>query len=681
MFMKVRRPLALVLAGSLCAFSLCLLLPTSPALLLIPAAILILLASFLIAKPFPRLSLLVLLLVGLLFGFLWRTGYDRLFMKPAVSLVGCREAVTATVIEKRSYGFVIRAEANGHHFKAFCRYYNDGQILPGDKLTFVTTFSLPTNSGGFDGERFYSSQGIPVTCLLSEDDEVMIEQNAAPLYRFYDDLRHDAQNFISRLFGKYDGEMAALLLGEKSALPEATRKNLSVTGLSHTFVVSGMHLSFIVSMLSLLRGRKGYLWVVLPASLLFAVFSGMGFSVVRAFLMLVYAEIANVLSLPRDPVTELVLSLFLILLYNPYALLNAGLIFSYLAVMGVFFLAPPLRDFLSPLYRSAKGLLRRVLFSFVSAFSVSLTAGLATLPAVAFYMRHFSAVFLLTNLLLLWLVEAIFMLGMVALFAGLLWVPLGKLIAIPVTWLLSLFLRVDGYFASLSFADIGVESPVVCAAIAFAVGLLFVLAFRRKALFRPLPLALLILPLLSALLFTEIEASGRSFTLTVLPSKEECALLSSHGVHFLIGYDEDVEELLIRKNIDYIDYLVLPKKGEADSFVLSFPVGEVLQNEYASFEIDDTLVTVYSEGNLRVTSEDATLSILLVPGQIRESDAFLLSREALKYPDTAAWLRGEPVYTFGTPPKNPSDDINVLVSAYTAGEFSFIAAGDHLKIR
>ena len=69
------------------------------------------------------------------------------------------------------------------------------------------------------------------------------------------------------------------------------------------------------------------------------------------------------------------------------------------------------------------------------------------------------------------------------------------------------------------------------------------------------------------------------------------------------------------------------------------------------------------------------------PGQIRESDAFLLSREALKYPDTASWLRGEPVYTFGTPPKNPSDDINVLVSAYTAGEFSFIAAGDHLKIR
>ena len=126
---------------------------------------------------------------------------------------------------------------------------------------------------------------------------------AVPLFAVYDRVRQGALSLVRRLFGKLDGEMAALLLGEKSVLPRGTRTALSATGLSHTFVVSGMHLSFIVSMLAFLRGRKGYLAVVLPAALLFAVFSGMGYAVIRAFVMLFYALMADAICLPRDRVT------------------------------------------------------------------------------------------------------------------------------------------------------------------------------------------------------------------------------------------------------------------------------------------------------------------------------------------------------------------------------------------
>lgn len=675
----VKRPLALCMAGSLCAFSLCLCVPQRWFLPLAASALCLVLCSLVSAGRFSRTAWLFPVFCGLLFGLVWRTGYDHLLMEPARMMAGCNERVTAIVLEKRSYGLVLRAEVNGRRFKAYYKVYDTSAFAPGDRLTFSAVFSLPSNSGDFNGERYYTAQGIPVCCTPSGEPEV--EKNAVPLYAAYDRVRQGALSLVSRLFGKLDGEMAALLLGEKSVLPSGTRTALAATGLSHTFVVSGMHLSFIVSMLAFLRGRKGYLAVVLPAALLFAVFSGMGYAVIRAFLMLFYALMADALCLPRDRVTELVSSLFLILLFNPYALLHAGLIFSYLAVCGLFLLFPRLRFFLSAPLMLTTGPMRAVLEALITTFAASLSAGVATLPAAVLYMQHFSAIFLISNLLLLWMVEAIFVLGAIALAFGALWVPLGKLLALPVTWLLSLFLKTNAFLASLPYAEVGVDSLYLPAAIILSVALLFIFAARKKPLLRPLPLSIMLLSLLSALLFTELDAASRSFTLTVLPTDRACALLSVRGVNFLIGYDDEAADLLVRKNIARPDYLILSEQADAARLPPTFSAGELLVRQSAAFHIGETTVTLSPEGNLMISAADATVSVLLAPGLIRKSDAYLFSREALRSPLISRLTEDAPVYVFGSPPRNPDETIHITQYAYLSGELTFILANGRLTVR
>ena len=679
MFAAVGRPLALAAAGSLCAFFLCLFIPSRlflplSGLCILPAAL-----SLLFVRKHARAAFVLLFLMGLFSGILWRAGYDLLFISPARSLAGCRELFSATVVEKQNYGFIIRAEAGGRQFKAFLKLYDTDNILPGDHLTFTGEIALPTTSGGFDGERYYIAKGVPVT--VTPDDPPTVTRGETSFRRILYQVRHRALMLLDRLFQARAGEMSALLLGEKSLLPPGTADLLAETGLSHAFVVSGMHLSFIVSMLAFLRGRKGYLFFMLPAALFFALFSGMGLSVIRAFLMLVYASLADALLLPRDAATELCLSLLLILLWNPYALLNAGLIFSYLAVCGIFVIHPRLSSFLFVPFGKLNGLPRLILSALINAFSVSLCAGLATLPAIVFYMQRFSAVFLPANLALLWLVELLFIGGMAALFFGALWLPLGRLLALPVSGLLALFLRADSFFASLPYGQIGVESLYITLAIALSVAVLFAVCLLRKQFLRPLPIGIIVLSLLCSILMTELDEAGRDYTLTCLPSKKECALLTVQGRHILIGYDDDIEDLLRRRNISFIDCILLSGETDADGFIASFPVGEVVIGEKRGYLIGDTSLLITPEGNLLISSGETSLSVMLSPGRVYESDVYLLSREALKSAFVAAHLSSGDIYGFGTPPRNPQDSLSVTKHAYLSGELTFVLSHGKLKLR
>ena len=161
----------------------------------------------------------------------------------------------------------------------------------GDSFTAICLLSKPAslqNSGGFDYKLYLMSKEIFFTGRIEKGTLEKTGTFSLSLSERLYQLNRKCGQAISDALPK---EPAALLkavaLGDKSAMSDELKKDLSVSGLSHMTAVSGMYvttlLSFVYIILSLLKRNKYKFFLpVCGVILLFMLFTGATPSVVRA---------------------------------------------------------------------------------------------------------------------------------------------------------------------------------------------------------------------------------------------------------------------------------------------------------------------------------------------------------------------------------------------------------------
>ncbi len=202
--------------------------------------------------------------------------------------------------------------------------------------------------------------------------------------------------------------LAAMTLGEKSALDKELRQTYSVTGASHVLALSGLHLSIIYMLLITLllqRGSKQSHIVVQTLLVLsiwaFVALVGMPVSVVRSALMITLFALLSLGHRPRLSVNQLAMAAVTILIFSPMTLYDVGFQLSFLTVLSILLFTPL---FVGSHQRAV-----------VSACWVSLTAQIGAAPLVAYHFGRFSTYFLLTNLVVLPLAYVVLLGGLAAL--------------------------------------------------------------------------------------------------------------------------------------------------------------------------------------------------------------------------------------------------------------------------
>lgn len=190
--------------------------------------------------------------------------------------------------------------------------------------------------------------------------------------------------------------MAAMTLGDKSALTQDLKDVYAVTGASHILALSGLHLSIIYALLSLFVFRR---WQTLSQVLLvlciwvFVFLVGLSTSVVRAAVMLTVYAVCSLGHRDRMSLNTLAFTAIVMLMVNPLSLFDVGFELSYLAVFSILVLLPLFEGMVSQEYLLSHRVVRWVW----GMVAVSCAAQLGTAPLVAYYFGRFPACFLLTN--------------------------------------------------------------------------------------------------------------------------------------------------------------------------------------------------------------------------------------------------------------------------------------------
>lgn len=244
----------------------------------------------------------------------------------------------------------------------------------------------------------------------------------------------------------------ALVVGDDAGLDPALADDFRTTGLTHLLAVSGTNLTLLVGALLLggrwvgIRGRWLHL-VALLGILGFVLIARTEPSVVRAAAMGTVALVALGTNGLERGSRCLGVAVVVLLLVDPSLALSAGFALSVLATAGILFLAPRWRSALA-------WLPDRVPRWALEAVCVPLAAQIACTPVVTALSGEVSLVAVGANLLAAPAVAPVTVLGLAGGILGLVWDPLGELVAAPGAWAAGWIVAVGRHGADLPTASV-----------------------------------------------------------------------------------------------------------------------------------------------------------------------------------------------------------------------------------
>ena len=269
--------------------------------------------------------------------------------------------------------------------------------------------------------------------------------------------RSDAAAIFAMLFGGYDGIRPELL------------EAFTVTGIVHILSVSGSHISLlaaVIAWLALFLHLPRWLSAVMVilAIIVYVILAGLVPPAVRSGIMGAVAFLGIVLGRERDAQYLLVLTGLLMLMIAPLLLFHISFQLSFLATAGLLFLAPVLRACMAGL--------PRVL---AASFSITMGAQLATLPILAWHFNQISLSSLLSNLLVVPIVDLIIVLGLGGGILAFLVPVLGSAVFALDSLLLGITFEMTRAIAALPFSQIWLPSMNVCVGLVYYLGLFIII--------------------------------------------------------------------------------------------------------------------------------------------------------------------------------------------------------------
>ena len=241
----------------------------------------------------------------------------------------------------------------------------------------ITTHHIDHLNAPVQIKAYQSLSSFERTILKAQDFRQQVEQQLHTLH-----------------IGEQDfAVIAAMAMGDKSALNQETKEAYSISGTSHILAVSGLHIGIIFQLIILLLGgkRRSKLTIILSTTIVWAyvIFIGFPASAVRAATMLsIYSMV--LLSLRPDPtLNTLALAYIIMVLVNPFNIFDIGFQMSFLAVGSILLFYPLFFCLLS----SHSNIIRAIW----GLFCVSLAAQIGTLPLIVFYFGRISCYSLITS--------------------------------------------------------------------------------------------------------------------------------------------------------------------------------------------------------------------------------------------------------------------------------------------
>lgn len=262
--------------------------------------------------------------------------------------------------------------------------------------------------------------------------------------------------------------LLGILLGNDDGIEKEVKQNFIGSSLSHILAVSGMHVAYVIAITSytltvLKIGKKKTKIITIILLTFFMLLTNNTPSVRRACIMAILSIIAVLIGRKSDNINNMGISLLIILIQNPFYILNTGLILSYTATLGIILLLPKEKEEeIKPLQKIRK------------LAQVSISVCIAILPVNMLLFRTISLTFIISNILISFIIGIIIILGFI----------ISTPISLPILptileILLSALTRITEIFSNIPISNILVCPPTYLVIFIYYIMLLFGIYLKK----------------------------------------------------------------------------------------------------------------------------------------------------------------------------------------------------------
>jgi competence protein ComEC len=320
--------------------------------------------------------------------------------------------------------------------------FREEDVRYGDHILIEGKVHRPfnyANDSRFSYREYLYRQGITFILSVKKSGRVQIlaRNRGNAIKSLSLRLKHRLSNILEKnLPPEAAGLMQAFLLGDRYNIPKSVYDLFKISGVAHIIAISGFNIGIVTYVLVLIlkmfpipRVAQYFLTMILLA--LYAFMTGGQPPVVRATIMAVVFLLSFIVEREHEPVNTLAAAALILLLMNPLYLFDVGFQLSFISVLFIILLYPPLmRMFLTlfpALNETEEGDRRKTSWGatnivryLLQSVAISIAAYLGVVILVAHYFRLITPVVIIANLIVVPLASLLIFLGMGLLVAGIL---------------------------------------------------------------------------------------------------------------------------------------------------------------------------------------------------------------------------------------------------------------------
>lgn len=259
------------------------------------------------------------------------------------------------------------------------------------------------NPNQFDYGKYLNNKSIFGQIYTNANSIKVSDKIDKNIWYYSDRLRNKiVANLQNNNFSKNELQVVnALILGQQQDISKEILKDYQYAGAIHILSVSGLHVGFILLFITFLLkplpknklGNSIRLFTIIICLWGFAILAGLSPSVIRSVTMFSFVAVGLHLKRSTNIFHTLLVSMFLILFFQPSFLFDVGFQLSYLSLFFILWLQPLISNLWMPKNKIAT--------YFWDILTVSFAAQIGAFPLSIYYFHQFPGLFFITNLIII----------------------------------------------------------------------------------------------------------------------------------------------------------------------------------------------------------------------------------------------------------------------------------------
>jgi len=435
--------------------------------------------------------------------------------------------------------------------------------------------------------------------------------------------------FDKRLSYRAGNFLSAVMLGRRDKLESSVIQVFADSGTIHLLAVSGLHVGFLImllSMLSSLVNLRGIPFIIINSAALlsYAAFTGAGPSVIRAVLMAIILMISKPMKRKMKFIDVIGTAGIFSLLFDPNQIFNPGFILSFAAVASIAIIYQPVSENLKKRLVTKNYIIKTVRDGIM--LSLLVTVGL--LPFVLYIFGKYNFVSIISNVVIIPLTGAAFTGGILLLLVDKIDILAGFTADI-INLLCHLINSIASITAEVELFTLNYKSGITVTVVLAGAN---IIVFYLKNYSYKLGMSIMLIAFLS---FQMFRVKNEPLLYFFHTEEGGSAVINSCGVNVFVAGRLGTSEInriinpyLLENNITQLDYLITSEEWyETEKMIsnISVPVkhiatdknysgmtGEIdlLDMNYVNRTVKFPGGAVYTAGggNYRIITADSTFS-------------------------------------------------------------------------